>query len=67
MKNISLFTDNGTCLTKVHPFTKIAYIAAAVSIPLIVGRLGKSFKENVSADCIFFYNPYYHISDPWAL
>ena len=39
MKNISLFTDNETCLTKVHPFTKIAYIAAAVSIPLIVGRL----------------------------
>ena len=39
MKSISLFVDNGTCLTKVHPFTKLMYIAAAISIPLISGRL----------------------------
>ena len=35
MKSISLFVDNGTYLTKVHPFTKLMYIAAAISIPLI--------------------------------
>lgn len=39
MKSISLYVDNGTCLTKVHPFTKLMYIAAAISIPLIGGRL----------------------------
>ena len=39
MKSISLFVDNGTYLTKVHPFTKLMYIAAAISIPLISGRL----------------------------
>lgn len=33
MKSISLFVDNGTYLTKVHPFTKLMYIAAAISIP----------------------------------
>ena len=38
MKSISLFVDNGTYLTKVHPFTKLMYIAA-ISIPLISGRL----------------------------
>jgi len=39
MKSISLFVDNGTYLTKVHPFTKLMYIAAAISIPLITGQL----------------------------
>lgn len=39
MKSISLFVDNGTYLTRVHPFTKLAYIAAAVSVPLIAGQL----------------------------
>ena len=39
MKSISLFVDNGTYLTKVHPFTKLMYIAAAISIPLITGKL----------------------------
>ena len=39
MKSISLFVDNGTYLTRVHPFTKLMYIATAISIPLISGRL----------------------------
>ena len=39
MKSISLFVDNGTYLTRVHPFTKLMYIAAAISIPLTSGRL----------------------------
>ena len=39
MKSISLFVDNGTYLTKIHPFTKLMYIATAISIPLITGRL----------------------------
>lgn len=37
MKNISLYVDNGTYLTKVHPFTKLLYIAAAISVPLLSG------------------------------
>ena len=71
MKSISLFVDNGTYLTKVHPFTKLMYIAAAISIPLISGRLwmfgvfiavsllvlasGKILKRP-SADCFFLYD-----------
>lgn len=39
MKNISLYVDSGSYLTKLHPFTKALYIAAAVSMPLIAGRL----------------------------
>ena len=39
MKSISLYVDNKTWLTGVHPFTKLLYIAAAISIPLIAGKL----------------------------
>lgn len=39
MKNISLYVENGSYLTKVHPFTKLLYTAAAIAIPLILGRL----------------------------
>lgn len=82
MKSISLFVDNGTYLTKVHPFTKLMYIAAAISIPLISGRLwmfgvfiavsllvlasGKILKDP-SADCFFLYDLADHFSDPWIV
>lgn len=39
MKSISLYVNNGSWLTKVHPFTKLAYILAAIAIPLIGERL----------------------------
>ncbi len=39
MKSISLYVDNKTWLTKVHPFTKLLYIVAAIGIPLIAGKL----------------------------
>ena len=39
MKSISLYVDNGSWLCKVHPFTKLAYIATAISVPLLVGKL----------------------------
>lgn len=39
MKSISLYVANETYLTKLHPFTKVLYIAAAVSIPLLTGGL----------------------------
>ena len=60
MKSISLFVDNGTYLTKVHPFTKLMYIAAAISIPLISGRLWMFgvFIAVSLAD---------HFSDPWIV
>ena len=83
MKSISLFVDNGTYLTKVHPFTKLMYIAAAISIPLITGKLwmfgvfiavslcvlasGKILKIDVSADRIFFYDPFDDFPDPWIV
>lgn len=39
MKNISLYTDNGSWLTKVHPLTKLLYTITAIAIPLILGKL----------------------------
>lgn len=39
MKSISLYVDNGSWLCRVHPFTKLAYIAAAISVPLMGGSL----------------------------
>ena len=39
MKSISLFKDKGSWLNRVHPYTKLLYILAAIAIPLIVGRL----------------------------
>ena len=39
MKSISLYVDKGSWLCKVHPFTKLAYIATAISVPLLVGKL----------------------------
>lgn len=39
MKSISLYTDNGSWLTKLHPFTKLFYLVAAIVVPLISGHL----------------------------
>lgn len=39
MKSISLYVDKGTWLNQVHPYTKLLYIAAAILIPLIGGRI----------------------------
>ena len=39
MKNISLYVEQDTYLTRLHPFAKLTYILAAVSVPLIAGSL----------------------------
>ncbi|MBQ0004583.1 MAG: energy-coupling factor transporter transmembrane protein EcfT [Clostridiales bacterium] len=39
MKSISLYKDKGTWLNLMHPYTKLLYIVAAISIPLIGGKL----------------------------
>ncbi len=39
MKSISLFIDKGTWLNRLHPYTKLLYILAAVAVPLIGGNL----------------------------
>lgn len=39
MKNISLYVDKDTFLTRLHPFAKMFYILTAVSVPLIGGTL----------------------------
>ena len=39
MKSISLYTNNGSWLTKLHPFSKIFYLVAAIAVPLISGHL----------------------------
>lgn len=39
MKSISLYVNNGTYLTRLHPYTKCLYIFAAISVPLISGRM----------------------------
>ncbi len=37
MKSISLYVDKDTFLTRLHPFAKMFYILAAISVPLIGG------------------------------
>ena len=39
MKSISLYSDNGSWLVKLHPFSKLFYLAAVILIPLILGHL----------------------------
>ena len=39
MKNISIYVEQDTYLTRLHPFAKLTYILAAVSVPLIAGSL----------------------------
>lgn len=39
MKSISLYVDQDTYLTRLHPFAKMFYILAAISVPLIGGAL----------------------------
>lgn len=35
MKSITLYVDNGTYLTKMHPYTKLLYILMAISVAII--------------------------------
>lgn len=39
MKSISLYVDNGSYLNRMHPYTKLLYVLAAIAIPLIGGKL----------------------------
>ena len=39
MSNISLYEYKGSYLNKMHPYTKLIYILAAICIPLIGGKL----------------------------
>lgn len=39
MKSISLFVDKGSYLNKMHPYTKLLYVLAAIAVPLIGGKL----------------------------
>lgn len=39
MKSISLYVDKDSFLTRLHPFAKLVYILAAISVPLIGGAL----------------------------
>ncbi len=39
MSSISLYEDRGSYLNKMHPYTKLLYILAAICIPLIGGKL----------------------------
>ncbi len=38
MSSISLYEDKGSWLNKMHPYTKLLYILAAICIPLIGGK-----------------------------
>ena len=39
MSSLSLYVDKGSWLNRLHPYTKLLYILAAISIPLIGGKL----------------------------
>lgn len=52
MKSISLYVDKDTYLTRLHPFAKMLYIAAAISVPIIMAHCGCSACLSPSAwDC----------------
>lgn len=38
MKNITLYVENGSYLTKLHPYTKLLYILTAIASSLISGK-----------------------------
>lgn len=44
MRSISLYYDNGSFLTRLHPFSKLFYILSAIFTPLIAGH-----------DAVFFF------------
>lgn len=39
MKNISLYVNRGSWLNRMHPYTKLLYILAAIAIPPLGGKL----------------------------
>ena len=39
MKSITLYVDNHTYLTGLHPYTKLFYVLTAIAVPLLCGRL----------------------------
>ncbi len=39
MSGLSLYVDKGTALNKLHPYTKLLYVLAAIVIPLAGGKL----------------------------
>ena len=39
MSSLSLYVDKGSWLNRLHPYTKLLYILAAICIPLIGGKL----------------------------
>ncbi len=39
MKSISLYQNNGSWLSRLHPFTKVFYLCAAILVPLFSGKL----------------------------
>ena len=39
MKNITLYVDNGTYLTRLHPYTKLVYILTSICTPLLIGQI----------------------------
>ena len=39
MKSISLYVDQDTYLTRMHPFTKLCYIVTAIACSLIIGKV----------------------------
>jgi energy-coupling factor transport system permease protein len=39
MKSISLFVNNGSWLTRIHPFTKLLYILTAIAVTIMSGNL----------------------------
>ena len=45
MKSISLYHDNGSFLTRLHPFSKLFYVLSAVLFPLLAGGIPPFFRS----------------------
>ncbi|MDD6283108.1 energy-coupling factor transporter transmembrane component T family protein [Oribacterium sp. HCP28S3_H8] len=52
MKSISLYTHRSCWLTRLHPFTKLFYLLAAILVPLLSGRLSMFLVTILVSLCI---------------
>ena len=83
MKNITLYVDNGTYLTRLHPYTKLVYILTAICTPLLIGQIRafcafilcnilillstKLLKKGSTAYHLFLYDTADHFYHSWSV
>ena len=74
MKNITLYVDNGTYLTRLHPYTKLVYILTSICTPLLIYPVQYSdsaqyeaAKKGSAAYHLFLYDTADHFYHSWSV